>query len=361
MLKIACGTMESDNFAAETAQRIFADLADPQAINRSRDGAWKEPLWEALAAAGLPLAWVPEDLGGSGASLKDGFAILSAAGRAGSAIPLAETMLAGWLLSQAGIPSPPGRMTIAPCRPRDRVQLAPGGKLVGRAAAVPFARDAGFIAVLAMQGDDGFVALAGTSSCAIEAGQTLAGDPLDTVVFDRVTPAALSPAPSSLDGTALMLMGAAALSLEMAGALETVLSLCVRYADERVAFEKKISKFQAIQHNLARLASETAAAVAAAVSAADAIAAGSTSDETIFLEAAAAKIRCAEAAEKSAAIAHQLHGAIGFTLEHILHRFTFRALSWRDQFGDESYWALELGKRIAKRGGEELWPLIASR
>jgi acyl-CoA dehydrogenase len=353
--------METENFAAETAQRIFADLADPQAINKSRDGEWKEPLWSALASAGLPLAWVPEGLGGSGASLEDGFAILAAAGRGGSSIPLAETMLAGWLLSQAGISSPPGRMTAAPSRPGDTVRLAPDGKLAGRAAAVPFARDADFIAVLAVQGEDGFVALAEKSSCTIEAGQTLAGDPLDTVIFDQVTPAAQSRAPSGLDRTALMLMGAIALSLEMAGALQAILSLCVRYADERVAFGKKISKFQAIQHSLARLASETAAAVAAAASAADAIAKGGASGEAVFLEAAAAKIRCAEAVEKGVSIAHQVHGAIGFTLEHILHRYTLRALSWRDQFGDESYWALELGKRIAKRGGEALWPLISSR
>jgi acyl-CoA dehydrogenase len=353
--------MESENFAAETAQRIFADLADPQAINKSGDGAWKEPLWTALAGAGLPLAWVPEDLGGSGASLEDGFAILAAAGRAASSIPLAETMLAGWLLSQAGISSPSGRMTVAPSRPTDTVQLTPGGKLVGRAVSVPFARDADFMAVLTTQGDDDAVALVQTSSCAIEAGRSLAGDPLDTVVFDRVALVAQPRVPSGVDRPALMLMGAAALSLEMAGALETVLSLCVRYADERVAFEKKISKFQAIQHNLARLASETAAAVAAAASAADAIAKRSASGEAVFLEAAAAKIRCAEAVEKGVAIAHQVHGAIGFTLEHILHRYTLRALSWRDQFGDESYWALELGKRIAKQGGEALWPLISSR
>jgi acyl-CoA dehydrogenase len=353
--------MESENFAAKTAQRIFADLAGPQATNKSGDETWKQPLWGALAGAGLPLAWVPEHLGGPGASLEDGFAILSAAGRSASAVPLAETMLAGWLLSQAGISSPPGRMAAAPSRPGDMVQLGPDGTLAGRAAAVPFARDADFIAVLAMHGNDGFVALARRSSCAIEAGQTLAGDPLDAVTFNQVTPAAQSRAPAGVDRTALMLMGAVAVSLEMAGALETILSLCVRYADERVAFEKKISKFQAIQHSLARLASETAAAVAASASAADAIVKGNASDESVFLEAAAAKIRCGEAVEIGAAIAHQLHGAIGFTLEHILHRFTLRALSWRDQFGDESYWALELGKRIAKRGGEELWPLIASR
>ena len=67
----------------------------------------------------------------------------------------------------------------------------------------------------------------------------------------------------------------------------------------------------------------------------------------MFLEAAAAKIRCAEAAEKGGAIAHQVHGAIGFTIEHILHRYSLRALAWRDDFGSESYWAVELGKLVA--------------
>ena len=101
---------------------------------------------------------------------------------------------------------------------------------------------------------------------------------------------------------------------------------------------------------------------AAATSAADTIAnAKSFKDDAVFLEAVAAKIRCSEAAEKGGAIAHQVHGAIGFTIEHILHRYSLRALSWRDDFGSESYWAVELGKRVAARGADELWPLVASR
>ena len=70
---------ESDNIVAETAARIFADLADPQTINRARDTDWKEKLWRALSQAGLTLAWVPEQQGGAGASLAEGFAILGAA------------------------------------------------------------------------------------------------------------------------------------------------------------------------------------------------------------------------------------------------------------------------------------------
>ena len=63
---------ESGNIIAETAARIFADLADPQAVNSAADGGWKEPMWRALAETGLTLAWVGEQHGGSGASLADG-------------------------------------------------------------------------------------------------------------------------------------------------------------------------------------------------------------------------------------------------------------------------------------------------
>src|SRR5205809_7490060 len=102
---------ESENIVAETAERIFADLADAQTINKSTDGSWKAPLWHALTEAGLPLSWVPEDRDGSGASLAEGFSVLSCAGRFAIPVPLAETMLAGWLLAQAEIASPVDAMT----------------------------------------------------------------------------------------------------------------------------------------------------------------------------------------------------------------------------------------------------------
>src|SRR3984885_1943269 len=140
---------ESENIVAETAERIFADLADAQTINRDSKGGWKAPLWQALTEAGLPLSWVPEDCAGSGASLAEGFSVLSAAGRFAVAVPLAETMLAGWLLSQANIASPEGAMTVAPASPKDRITLNPDGTLSGRARGIPFAKAVQHIAGLA--------------------------------------------------------------------------------------------------------------------------------------------------------------------------------------------------------------------
>jgi acyl-CoA dehydrogenase len=356
----AAGDRVSDTIVIETAERIFADLADAQAINGAAAGDWKMPLWSALADAGLPLAWVPEEFSGAGAGLADGFGVASAAGRFAIAVPLVETMLAGWLASRAGLASPDGAMTVAPARPQDRITLHADGTLSGRARGAPFASEAQHIAVIA-SGADGFaVALVPASACRIERGENLAGDASDIVTFDRVSPATVKPAPPGVTPAALMQMGAALRSLQIAGALETLLDLSVRYANERVAFEKPIAKFQAVQHNLAKLAGEVAAAVTAAGSAADALASGAPEDAAL-LEVAAAKIRCAEAAEKGAAIAHQVHGAIGFSREHILHRYALRALGWRDDFGVESFWATELGRLVAARGADELWPLVASR
>jgi acyl-CoA dehydrogenase len=304
---------------------------------------------------------VPEEFGGSGTSMAEGFSVLSAAGRFAIAVPLAETMLAGWLLAQAKISSPEGEMTVAPASPRDRIALNADGTLSGRTRGVPFAKAAKHIAVLANGSNGLSIALVEAAKCRIEAGLNLGGDNSDTVTFDKVAPVTTKPAPKGFDHTALLLMGGVARSLQIAGALESLLDISVRYSNERVAFEKKISKFQAVQHNLARLAGESAAALAAATSAADAISNATGFNDEVFLEAAAAKIRCSEAAEKGGGIAHQVHGAIGFTSEHILHRYSLRALAWRDDFGSESYWAVELGRLVAARGADELWPLVASR
>ena len=352
---------DSDPMIAEAAARIFADLADPQTVNRAANGVWRQPLWQALEQAGLPLAWVPENLGGSGAGLADGFAILGVTGRYALAVPLAETLLAGWLLAQAGLKAPAGPMTLAPLRPGERIVLDADGTLSGRAFGVSFAADSEHMAVLAEGSADTTVALVASKDCRLEEGRNLAGDASNAVTFDHVMPLASAPAPQGLDHTALLLMGACARAVETAGALEAVLSLSVAYANGRVAFERPIGKFQAVQQNLARLAGEVAAALAVAGSAADTLARELTFDDGVFLEASSAKIRCAEAAAEGAAIAHQVFGAIGFTQEHILHRFTLRLLSWRDDFGNESWWAAELGRHIASRGADEFWPLVASR
>jgi acyl-CoA dehydrogenase len=347
------------NIVGETTRRIFADLGDPQALVRAPGERWKAPLWRALEEAGLTRAWVPEALNGAGAGIEEGFEILTVSGAFAAAVPLAETLLAGWLLSRAKLPVPEGMLSVAPVRAGEKLKLSSGGKVSGPARNVPFARDAAHLAVLAWRGESPVVALVDSKHCTIEEGSSIAGDPRDDVSFDNAP--CVVQAPAGIGEEALLLMGAAVRAAQMAGALRTLLERSAQYAKERVAFERPIGGFQAVQHNLARLAGETAAALAAAGSAAEAIGSAKKFDEAVFLEVAAAKIRVGEAAGAGAAIAHQTHGAIGFSSEHALHRYTQRLWAWRDDFGGESFWAARLGRLVAASGADALWPMLAAR
>jgi acyl-CoA dehydrogenase len=75
---------------------------------------------------------------------------------------------------------------------------------------------------------------------------------------------------------------------------------------------------------------------------------------------AAAKVVAGRAATRSAAIAHQVHGAIGFTREHELHRFTTRLWRWRDDYGVESQWAESIGDLYAHAGADRVWEVLTA-
>jgi acyl-CoA dehydrogenase len=343
---------DSDNIIVDTATRIFQDLCEPATINDAEGGIWPAALWDALEESGLALAWVPEELGGSGAAMADGFAVLRAAGRFAVPVPLAETLMAGWLLARAGIKVPAGPMTIAPVHADGHILLTPGGGLEGRVRRVPFARNADHIAVLADRGGEPVVALVAAAGLAIAQDKSLAGEPRDTVSFDGAAAVAVKPA--ALDQDMIERFGAAVRLQQMAGALDKILEQSVQWALDRSQFGRPIAKFQAVQHNLATLAGEVAAAGAAADLAAEACVGG----ELGAAEVAIAKVRAGEAAGTGAAIAHQVHGAMGFTYEHTLHHATRRLWSWREEFGNETVWAIRLGRMVAAQGADRLWPFI---
>jgi len=182
-----------------------------------------------------------------------------------------------------------------------------------------------------------------------------AREPRDTVRFDdtEISAGAVGAAGTGFGYDDLYQRGALYRAAAMAGALETVLGLTVRYAKERVQFGRPIGKFQAVQQQIAVLATHVAASNACAQAAIAAHACGSGAFQT-----AAAKTRVGQAAGIAAEIAHQVHGAMGFTYEHELHRSTRRLWAWRDEFGSEVEWAIWLGRAVAKMGGEELWPFL---
>lgn len=351
----------SDSIVVETTRRIFSDLSDPQTLNAAGDDGWKQPLWSALEENGLTLTWIPEERGGVGASMSDGFDVIRVAGQYAEPVALSETLLAGWLLARVGRDVDGGMMTVAPVRYDETIALDASGALRGRARAVPYGGEAREIVVYAEKDGAGHIVSVAPGDCQLSARSTdLGGERVD-VVFDGVKPTAVNAAPGWLTRDVFNWMGAAVRAAQMTGALESILAISTQYAQEREAFGRPIAKFQAVQHNLAQLGGEVAAALAASGSAGDSVQNESDRHDALFLEIASAKIRVGEAVKSGAAIAHQVHGAIGFTDEHILQRFTRRMWGWRDDFGNEAEWAVELGRAVAKAGGDDLWPTLAAR
>jgi acyl-CoA dehydrogenase len=345
---------------APTVTRLFTDLVTKELIESAEKGAWPDKLWRALEEGGLTLPLVPEAAGGAGGTWADAHVVVRAAGKHAAPVPLAETIAAGWLLAQTGLDVPLGPLTLAPVREGERLRLtsSAGSWLVsGTVSGVPWGAAAGHV-IIAAEGGDGvpMLGLVRQGAGAVTADRNLALEPRDTLTFDATPVVAAAPAGSRATADAVIELGAMLRAAQMAGALESLLEQSARYVTERKQFGRPIGAFQAIQHNLAILAGHVAAAGIAAESA---FVAADHGDPTF--EIAVAKIRAGEAAGVGAGIAHQAHGAIGFTYEHSLHFSTRRLWSWRAEFGSESRWAMRLGAGVAARGAEQLWSDLTAR
>jgi acyl-CoA dehydrogenase len=334
----------------ETADRLLLAHCDTATQRAADQGVWPAGLWSAVEEAALHRALVPEEAGGFGVPVTDALSLLRVAGAHALPLPLAETMLAGWLLAKAGLALPDGPLSIGPVRDGEALTLTRTGDvwtIAGTLTRIPWARDVTALAVLARHDGQDWIALAGKESWSVEPGENVAREPRDTVRCDGTAIAAAS---CSITPPVLKALGAAMRTQQIAGALTRLTAMTTQYAQERVQFGRPIGKFQAVQQNLAVLAGQTAAAVAGADIAADAF-----GDDPRILPIAAGKARAGEAAGIAAAIAHQVHGAIGFTFEHSLHFLTRRLWSWRDEFGNDASWNRLLGRHMAKAGADGLW------
>jgi len=125
----------------------------------------------------------------------------------------------------------------------------------------------------------------------------------------------------------------------------------VGYVQERNQFGRALSKFQAIQHNVADIAGESALANAAVEQAARTVSQAGCNLNDALLAIATAKSVTGEAAGKVTQLAHQAHGAMGFSHEYALQQYSRRIWCWREEFGSEFYWNEWLGQHVAAQAG----------
>ncbi|MDZ4363276.1 acyl-CoA dehydrogenase family protein [Brevundimonas sp.] len=326
---------DARSMLVETADRLFTDLS------ASPDVAFAE-VWPELNDAGFAALLLSEDEDGFGGDWGDLFAVVRLAGFRALAAPVGEAALAGWALAGAGLDPVEGLATLAPA-----VEGAiEGDRFTGSLRGVPWGGEAEVVVATL----DGRLLRLSVADAGVTQGFSPAGEPRDRLTFDS---APVQMAVSDID---LLACGAFLRTAQIAGALDAALAASIAYANDRVQFGKPIAKFQTVQQNLAIFAVEAAAVNTAGQAAARAADAGDAS-----FEFAAAKLRANAAAGQGAALAHQVHGAIGFTLEYPLHRLTRRLTGWRSEFGGDRLWAERVGRRVAALGPEGLWHELARR
>jgi acyl-CoA dehydrogenase len=271
--------------------------------------------WATLEEAGVPRLLRPEAEGGAGDAFRDAAAVLQALGAHAPSVPLPDTLVAHALLAAGGIDASGGPIALVVAGPDGSPDPGPEASASGHR-----------------------LEIAAWGEAARGIWHPLGGAARSFAIDDgeRVR--------------ALLALAAAAV---MTGAMRRAIDLSIDWAGVRRQFGRPIGAFQAVQHTLALAAEEVAASRAALDWAAAELEGG-----RVLPAAAVAKARASEAAGRVAAVAHQVHGAIGFTAEHALHRSTRLLWLWRDRWGDEAHWYALLGREALAAGPDGLFDLV---
>jgi len=324
---------EMTDIVAASAGGIFGD-----------GGAWPQ-----ISDAGLHRLLLPEDQGGMGEAFEEAVAVAMQVGLHAVTAPLLETVVANWCLVKAGL-----TVDDQPCwllfGDDIGAQLKNGRLLCTQ----PLIAPADITRAVVVVGSD-IAVLDGLSG-------GVGGMSLHGVPQRRISPPsegfALADLASLPAGTLAPLYILALLkSAAIAGAAEAVLNLTVEYANTRKQFGRAIGQFQAIQHMTAQLSGDVVAAAASVQHAARVLSGEHRSTHGPWA-VAVAKGFASEAAGAVAAIAHQVHGAIGFTEEFVLQRYTKCLWMWREDTGDEAAWYARLGQAALRDEKTGVWPAI---
>jgi alkylation response protein AidB-like acyl-CoA dehydrogenase len=372
------GLTETQELLRNSARTFFENecpLARVREIQATPEG-FSRRVWDQAAALGWPGLLVPETYQGSGGDLMDAIILLEEAGRALAPLPLASTAVVGTLaLQQFGTDAQ--QTALLP-------RIAAGESIVAFALTEPSASyHATGIRTRARLVDDRYV-LDGTKlfvrdgtiadlllvaartedTADPEEGLTLflvdarasgvAVTPLVSSARDRQAEIKLSEVAVPRDALVgpvnkgwpvirrLIDLAALAECAEMVGAGQRVFEITVEYAKTRVQFGRPIGSFQALQHKIADMATDIDGARYITYFAA--WKAGTSADARADI--ARAKVWVSDAFRRITREAHQVHGGVGFIIDHDLHMFFNREKTAELYMGAPSYHRLAVADAV---------------
>ena len=339
-------------------------------LEQSEQG-YSPELWREMADLGWMGLALPEEYGGGGMAFLDLAVLLEEMGRACLPGPFFSTVILGGLTildfgnneqKQEYLPplirgeklftlalTEPGRdgshvdSINVTATPDDGGYVIEGSKLF-----VPDAHIADYLLCVARTPDGVglFVVDARDPGITRTVLQTMANDKLCEVVLNRVrVPAAnrLGQPGFTWDSVERLLERAAvARSCEIVGNLERVLEMTIDYAKDRKQFGRPIGSFQIMQHYCADMAIDVDSIRFGCYQAAWMLSEGLPCSR----EAATAKAWTGEASQRVISLAHQVHGAIGVTMDHELHYYTRRAKAAELSFGNADFYREVVAKEM---------------
>ncbi|AKV98144.1 hypothetical protein ACP86_19480 [Marinobacter sp. CP1] len=357
---------ETDQLILDTANRLFSDHCGAEVVNRSETGQFPGALSDTVISAGLPLAWVSEEAGGVGGSLALGFHLIRLAARYATPVPLVETMVANLVLAKSGLEvADIWAALVFDGGPLPTVDNGAVHGVISHASGVV---NEPLLVVPVVDGERIRVATFAMDNLNIEPQESLAGEPRARVNLEGVVPVKLSPVVDGMNEDGLRQFCALVRACQIVGAFEKITDLTVGYVKERKQFGRPLGKFQAIQHKVADIVGESALSIAAVEQAIRALSKHPepfSGDQAVFVPVATAKVVTSEGAATVARLAHQSHGAMGFSFEYPLQQFSRRIWCWREEYGSEFYWSERLGMNVAGElckvdaGTRQVWDIVS--
>ena len=328
---------------------------------------YTDELWRQITSLGWTGIAFPEQYGGTGGSFLDLTILLEEIGRSLTPGPFFSTVvLGGFTVLDAGTDAQKQYMLPGICSGQTRMTLAlteasatyepwgiettatregDGFRIDGRKLFVPDAHAADVILVAARtsRSDDPaggitlFFVNSGAPGMTVTQLSTISSDRQCEISLEGVTVPAEAVL-GEVDGGWPIIQRAlqratAAHCIQMLGGADAVVEMTVEYAKQRTQFGRPVGTFQAVQHHCANMATDVEGCRQIAYHAAWKVSEGGPAE----MEVAMAKAWVSSAYQRVCNLAHQCHGAIGFTKEHDLQLYTRRAKVQELTYGDVNF------------------------
>jgi len=361
---------EEQEMLKKTARDFLTDKC-PKALVREMETderGYSPELWQEMAGLGWMGLAFPESYGGSDMSFLDLSVLFEEMGRACLPGPFFSTVVLGGLTildagneaqKQEYLPGIAGGETIFTLALTETSGRYDAGSIAVKAVAdkgayiingtklfVPDAHIADYLLCVARTSEQGqaengitiFIVDAKSPGLSYTVLKTIAGDKLCEVVFDQVRVPGENILGQLHQGWGMVRKtierAAVAKCCDLAGIIQRVLEMTLDYAKERKQFDRPIGSFQVIQHYCADMATDVDGTRFSTYQAAWMLSEGLPCTK----EVATAKAWAGDAYERVVTLAHQIHGAIGCTIDHELQYYTKRGKAAELSFGGGDFY-----------------------